>query len=311
MSQKCSKRLSGFTWALFECMFFSSVVLGWTWLSIVFRSDGYFTETCNVTFVNVTPPGGGSFVGVDQHLSSSGPGVEPSRRTRTRKRPCRTKREPAPLRSSAPHKDSLRPGLAKDDISLDLVKPNATLKFKSLAEGTAHERDPNAHNPLAPEIHKKAEFITALKEIDPNGGTRPGNITGKHRHAHLSRNKTLQYPHNTITAPSEMVTSYLWETSQQIPSDILEMVQLQQVKVTPPSHSRWKRERQYDPGASYSDQTFPTRPPTPQVLGYCVQQNEKIRLMFALVLIIRDLLTFPMGAFYDKHGTTKTRLLTV
>ena len=94
MPQKCSKRLSGLTWALFECMFFSSVVLGWTWLSIVFRHDGYFTETCNVTFANVTPPRGNQAKG-DQ------PAQQTVFRTETRKRPCRTRRDSLVMESQA------------------------------------------------------------------------------------------------------------------------------------------------------------------------------------------------------------------
>ncbi|KAK6967515.1 solute carrier family 43 member 3, partial [Biomphalaria glabrata] len=52
MTRKCSKKAIALTWALLECMFFSSVVLGWTWMSIVFRSDGYFPEYCNRTLEN-------------------------------------------------------------------------------------------------------------------------------------------------------------------------------------------------------------------------------------------------------------------
>jgi hypothetical protein len=43
----------------------------------------------------------------------------------------------------------------------------------------------------------------------------------------------------------------------------------------------------------------------------CPDQRETLRLLFALVIVMKDLLALPFGAFFDKYGTTRTRLLTV
>nr|KAG5708141.1 hypothetical protein BaRGS_002877 [Batillaria attramentaria] len=43
----------------------------------------------------------------------------------------------------------------------------------------------------------------------------------------------------------------------------------------------------------------------------CVEQREMLRVLFAVVGVLRDLLVLPIGAFFDKYGTTRTRLLTV
>ncbi|XP_035827177.1 solute carrier family 43 member 3-like [Aplysia californica] len=58
--------------------------------------------------------------------------------------------------------------------------------------------------------------------------------------------------------------------------------------------------------ASYDDTHYVTR-----VVGYCADQNERLRVMFSIVVILRDLLTLPLGVVFDKYGTTRTRLLTV
>ena len=43
----------------------------------------------------------------------------------------------------------------------------------------------------------------------------------------------------------------------------------------------------------------------------CAEQSSQMYVLFALVLIIRDVLALPIGIFFDKYGTTRTRLLTV
>ena len=43
----------------------------------------------------------------------------------------------------------------------------------------------------------------------------------------------------------------------------------------------------------------------------CMEQRELLRLLFAVVVVLRDLFVLPLGAFFDKYGTTRTRLLTV
>ncbi|XP_041349430.1 solute carrier family 43 member 3-like [Gigantopelta aegis] len=43
----------------------------------------------------------------------------------------------------------------------------------------------------------------------------------------------------------------------------------------------------------------------------CAEQSDQLYILFALVLIIRDVLALPIGIFFDKYGTTRTRLLTV
>ena len=43
----------------------------------------------------------------------------------------------------------------------------------------------------------------------------------------------------------------------------------------------------------------------------CSEQREMLRLLLAVVAVTRDLFVLPVGAFFDKYGTTRTRLLTV
>ncbi|KAK6191320.1 hypothetical protein SNE40_003042 [Patella caerulea] len=43
----------------------------------------------------------------------------------------------------------------------------------------------------------------------------------------------------------------------------------------------------------------------------CFEQTDQLRILFGIVFIIRDLMTLPLGIFFDKYGTTRTRLLTV
>ncbi|KAJ8312384.1 hypothetical protein KUTeg_009757 [Tegillarca granosa] len=47
---ECNKRHVSLVWALLECVFFTGLVFGWTWLSASLRRDGYFLDYCNVTF---------------------------------------------------------------------------------------------------------------------------------------------------------------------------------------------------------------------------------------------------------------------
>lgn len=46
---ECNKRHVSLVWALLECVFFTGLVFGWTWLSASLRRDGYFLDYCNVT----------------------------------------------------------------------------------------------------------------------------------------------------------------------------------------------------------------------------------------------------------------------
>ncbi|XP_059144273.1 equilibrative nucleobase transporter 1-like [Physella acuta] len=184
MTRKCSKRLAALVWALLECMFFSSVVLGWTWLSIVLQKDGYFPEYCNATVTNVT----------SLPVSTT---VKP-------KSPCVSRRPRTPNVSR------------KLDVS-------TTTRASDLPFGEHGISDLRIDWDML--ILSDTRILNRLKRAEPDA-----NLTS------LSAN------------------------------DVIDLT------------------------------------------GHC---REKLRVMFALVLIIRDLLTFPLGIFYDKYGTTRTRLLTV
>ncbi|GFO08638.1 solute carrier family 43 member 3 [Plakobranchus ocellatus] len=273
MPHKCSKRLSALTWALFECMFFSSVVLGWTWLSIVFRSDGYFTESCNVTLLNVTSLGADALTRVDQRLT--GLRAEGGyKRDSVMTKPCRPRREVAPY-SETGRETSLRKNPTEEESGF----PGRRLSVRGTTDSSV--RNLTSTQSIIDKGSEEAEstFVLMQKQAWTSGQqVAVSSLNDMYRHPRLS--------------PVSRMSS-----SEQ--------------EVGLASQARHRRDGQYHLSVSSADQSLSARVSRPRVVGYCVKQNEKIRLMFALVLILRDLLTFPMGAFYDKHGTTKTRLLTV
>lgn len=44
---------------------------------------------------------------------------------------------------------------------------------------------------------------------------------------------------------------------------------------------------------------------------FCDEQEDRLDLMYVVIIILRNFLILPVGIFLDKYGTTRTRLLTV
>lgn len=44
---------------------------------------------------------------------------------------------------------------------------------------------------------------------------------------------------------------------------------------------------------------------------FCDEQEDRLDLLYGIVIIVRNLLILPVGVFMDKYGTTRTRLVTV
>ncbi|XP_048251805.1 equilibrative nucleobase transporter 1-like [Haliotis rufescens] len=172
-NRPCSKRACTLTWSVLECVFFAGVVLGWSWLMVVFRSDKYFVDLCNITDLDLGP--GELLKGIYQTTTKAP----------VRRKPCR--------------------------------KPNR------------RQRD------VTEDVQVYSAYYTNLK--------------------HAST--VAVYDVTTVAANEEAENS--------------------------------------------------TRK---DFIG-CWEQNEQLRVLFALVVIIRDVLVFPIGIFFDKYGTTRTRLLTV
>ncbi|CAL1543572.1 unnamed protein product [Lymnaea stagnalis] len=211
MTRKCSKKVTALIWALLECMFFSSVVLGWTWLSIVFRTDGYFPEYCNITQMNF------SHLPITVGLASTAPPkMDPP------KPKCRSSR--GANNSSNCNRGSPPPGTSgglTQDASTGLE-----IRWTRLMETHSLER------------FKRGE-PTNLSSVISSSRSSLASVT-------RSSKDDVFITHDT---------RYLTDA-----------------------------------------------------MGSC---RERLRVMFALIIIVRDLLTFPMGIFFDKYGTTRTRLLTV
>ncbi|XP_067671820.1 equilibrative nucleobase transporter 1-like [Haliotis asinina] len=172
-NRPCSKRACTLTWSVLECMFFAGVVLGWSWLMVVFRSDKYFLDLCNITDLNLGP------------------------------------REP------------------ENDIYQTTTK--APVRRKPCRTPTRRQRD------VTEEVQVYSAYYTHLK-------------------------------HASTVALYDVTTV-----------------------------------------AANEDSENSTRK---DFIG-CWEQNEQLKVLFALVIIIRDVLVFPIGIFFDKYGTTRTRLLTV
>lgn len=44
---------------------------------------------------------------------------------------------------------------------------------------------------------------------------------------------------------------------------------------------------------------------------FCDEQEDRLDLLYVVIIIVRNFLILPVGIFLDKYGTTRTRLLTV
>ncbi|OWF36376.1 hypothetical protein KP79_PYT16165 [Mizuhopecten yessoensis] len=50
-----NKRHLTLIWAIMECLFFTGIVFGWSWLSVTLRRDRYFLDLCNITLEDEVP----------------------------------------------------------------------------------------------------------------------------------------------------------------------------------------------------------------------------------------------------------------
>lgn len=49
MKFPCGKRFVSFTWCVFECLFLTGILNGWSWMQQILTEDGYYIEACNVS----------------------------------------------------------------------------------------------------------------------------------------------------------------------------------------------------------------------------------------------------------------------
>ena len=230
MPKKCSKRLSALTWALFECMFFSSIVVGWTWLTIVFRTDGYFTDTCNVTFVNVTPSGRHSASGAERNLAGSRPGEE---RGKARKRPCRSRRESFQLNSHAVNR-FIGEARQEADIPVEkLFRTNGTsVKVASHGYDAGLIIHPRADN-LNSGGTKRETGINSSKG-HPEIRLRKVKVYEAFRETAdgLFRSNTSQHVDQLVVPPQAGSERYTWSRGHHLPPQVFQVARLQQGAAT-------------------------------------------------------------------------------
>ncbi|CAG5120757.1 unnamed protein product, partial [Candidula unifasciata] len=253
MTQKCWKKVAALSWAFLECMFFSSVVLGWTWLAIILRSDGYFPKYCNLT-VNFTP------------------------------------------RARIYGNDASMNGVYKLDSDIPLPVPKKTKNCR-----------PRRRNDRSTQI-REASTMYAVSPWESGSAT--GGMP-------LKYGASPHWNGSSLVRNVFVEADWVYRAGKQTPQRLVYS-----------SFCRFKRgdlanlsvimpPLQAGPGVARGiDQSSPTAAKDKEVDSgmareYCLEQNEQLRLMFAVVIIIRDVLAFPLGIFYDKYGTTRTRLMTV
>lgn len=200
----CDKNSASLLWTLLECVFFSGVVLGWSWLALIFRADHYLLAGCNVTFHDVTPL-----------PPTPAPTPAPFQKPVMVRRPC--KRKPTFTLEDQPSESRLRyvrdaPTTGNETFAVSSPLPASLFS----GPGTHPVLEPGGRGAGVTEA--KGEGLEGVEEDGEGGGE------------------------------EEEV---------------------------------------------------------------CMEQRELLRLLFAVVVVLRDLFVLPLGAFFDKYGTTRTRLLTV
>ena len=88
MTTYCNKRNISLIWVVLECLFFTGIVFGWSWLTVALKKDRYFLDLCNVTFPN-HEINLGSYVNPDP-LSETEIEIKPIPNT---KRKCRVRKK--------------------------------------------------------------------------------------------------------------------------------------------------------------------------------------------------------------------------
>ena len=193
----CDKKGASLLWTLLECVFFSGVVLGWSWLALIFRADHYLLTGCNVTLHDdppLPPP-------------PLTPATAPIQQPAMVRRPCKQK-----------------PSFTPEDQSReDRPRP---VRDTSATGNDSVTLSPPPPSDLSPGL----DTHPALEPGGRGAGVAEGGEEGE--------------------------------------------------------------------GEGEGERV-------------CMGQRELLRLLFAVVAVLRDLFVLPLGAFFDKYGTTRTRLLTV
>ncbi|KAL8575811.1 hypothetical protein ACOMHN_014816 [Nucella lapillus] len=296
----CDKKCASLLWTLLECIFFSGVVLGWSWLALIFRADHYFLSGCNVTLPDLTsasalPPG---------LAGSTTPSGGVRVLGRLERRPCRRKKprsSPLPAAAAAAHHGQ---NLALVDdrtrvvrhVSQELVnlrEPRVQTQEGSARKdhvlGDGRVSSTTSHPSFVPE----EDFVKKKKNSSPNEHPTP-----------LTHDLSPQHPHKLVGVGSQNNES------------VMMMMMMMMMKVTvssqlPVSLPLPHASLLVGGGGEKEEGEEEKEEEEEGEEVVCSDQREMLRLLLAVVAVLRDLFVFPVGAFFDKYGTTRTRLLTV
>ncbi|XP_025088945.1 solute carrier family 43 member 3-like isoform X2 [Pomacea canaliculata] len=249
----CHKKTAALLWTLLECVFFSGVVLGWSWLALVFQADGYFLGHCFDNATNIT----NAAVSGD---STAGPQGTTGRRCQQRPRGVRGSTAALLAHPSSTYEPTStllsHPTSTYEPMTALLTRPSQTFKPTAALLSSHHP----TNEPTA------ALFSQPLLTQEP-----------------------------TSTPFSDMQVSGQTEVS----GSSTKLDPLEATSATSSSASLRPFNGPENGGL-----------PRPQHRS-CPEQMERLRLLFAVSHVLRDLLMLPVGAFMDKYGTTRTRLLSV
>ncbi|KAK7088690.1 hypothetical protein V1264_022582 [Littorina saxatilis] len=261
----CSKKGTSLLWTLLECVFFSGIVLGWSWLSLIFRADHFLLQGCNVTDLTLDP-----------FKASRVPSTTPSPPPplyKLMKRPCRKKgvdrsRDENVVRVArhTPILGFLHQGSVHSvgDTSGGYLSGDDWAGTGRGSPGSVFSREGSAAVP-------GENSVNVLSSGGPGSKSREAylNVIVDRDHRRVNRDLPLAFP-----LEKENHTN---ETSGE--SD---------------GGDREEGEEEEE-----------------EEEGLCMEQREILRLLLAVAAVLRDLFVLPIGAFFDKFGTTRTRLISV
>ena len=287
----CDKKIASLLWTLLECVFFSGVVLGWSWLALVFRADRYLLSGCNLTLPNPPP--------LSTPLPSSGspkapPHRPPPPRGRWIKRPCRPKTT-TPL----PGSHVIDDGAGGVRIARDVITPlpvrdeviDGVAEFKRIA----HDDSSTPREEVADDVVELNRFA---RDVAKGLSRRNDVIDDVAEHVRVAREavtppprerEDVNEPHTGNDSRPLLSTSLLTNELSSAPS-------AEKGVAKDEKEEGLKEEGKEKEGDEEE---------------VCSEQREMLRLLLAVVAVTRDLFVLPVGAFFDKYGTTRTRLLTV
>lgn len=115
---RCAKRQVTLVWAVLECLFFTGIVCGWTWMAQILKYDGYFLDKCNITdisFMHTYTVG---------ELTDTGPLLERKVDVKGPRRKCYPRKKKGnekllPLNDLKPPSDFLRQSFNLSDVFCD------------------------------------------------------------------------------------------------------------------------------------------------------------------------------------------------